>query len=62
MINIQTQVDYWHDNATEDWQVACDLLDQGRVRHSLFFAHLGLEKIAKSSSLPTHSGFGAATA
>jgi len=48
MLDIQKQIDYWHKSAVEDWQVAQDLLNEGRVRHSLFFAHLSLEKLLKA--------------
>ena len=36
------------DGATEDWQVALELGDLSRNRHSLFFAHLALEKTLKA--------------
>lgn len=34
--------------SVEDWAVACDLVEQGRIRHGLFFAHLALEKCLKA--------------
>ncbi len=34
--------------AEEDWAVARELLDGGRVRHSPFLAHLALEKALKA--------------
>ena len=48
MINIQKQIEYWHQGSQEDWAVAQELVDRGRVRHGLFFAHLALEKILKA--------------
>jgi HEPN domain-containing protein len=48
MIDIEKQVVYWRDGAVEDWEVAQDLIKQGRVRHGLFFAHLTLEKALKA--------------
>lgn len=48
MINIQKQVQRWRNGATEDWQVALELADLGRTRHSLFFAHLAIEKTLKA--------------
>ena len=48
VIDIQKQVQHWRNGATEDWQVALELLNLGRTRHSLFFAHLALEKIFKA--------------
>ncbi|MEJ5310816.1 MAG: HEPN domain-containing protein [Anaerolineae bacterium] len=48
MLDIQKQIAYWQNSAVEDWQVAQDLLEQHKVRHSLFFAHLSLEKLLKA--------------
>lgn len=48
MIDIEKQVTYWRDGAAEDWEVAQDLVKNGRVRHGLFFAHLALEKVLKA--------------
>ena len=48
MIDIAQQVAYWRDGAREDWDVAQDLIAQGRVRHAMFFAHLALEKVLKA--------------
>ena len=48
MVNIENQIAYWRDGAREDWAVAKDLVDRGRVRHGLFFAHLALEKALKA--------------
>lgn len=48
MIDIQKQIAYWRDGAKEDWAVAKELVDRGRIRHGLFFAHLALEKALKA--------------
>jgi len=48
VIDIQKQIHHWRNGATEDWQVALELADLGRTRHSLFFAHLALEKTLKA--------------
>jgi HEPN domain-containing protein len=48
MIDITKQVAFWREGALEDWVVARELLDRGRTRHGLFFAHLALEKILKA--------------
>jgi HEPN domain-containing protein len=48
MIDVEKQIRYWQTGASEDWQVAVDLINLGRTRHSLFFAHLALEKTLKA--------------
>jgi len=48
MINVEKQIAYWRDGAVEDWEIAQELLASKRVRHSLFFAHLTLEKLLKA--------------
>jgi HEPN domain-containing protein len=48
MISIQKQIAYWTNSAEEDWEVAQELVNNGRVRHGLFFAHLALEKMLKA--------------
>ena len=48
MIDIDKQIKHWCAGAAEDWAVACDLVEQGRVRRGLFFAHLALEKTLKA--------------
>jgi HEPN domain-containing protein len=48
MIDVPKQIAYWRDSAQEDWAVARELVDRGRNRHGLFFAHLALEKILKA--------------
>jgi len=32
MIDIQKQVAYWRDSAVEDWQVATELINAGRLQ------------------------------
>ncbi len=49
MINIRKQINYWIEGAAEDWQVAQELANLGRTCHSLFFAHLALEKTLKAN-------------
>lgn len=48
MIDVEKQVAYWRNSAREDWEVAQELVENGRVRHGLFFAHLALEKALKA--------------
>jgi HEPN domain-containing protein len=48
MIDVEKQIVYWRNGAEEDWAVARELVDLGRSRHGLFFAHLALEKILKA--------------
>ena len=48
MVDIEKQIAYWHNSAVEDWSVAGELINSGRTRHGLFFAHLALEKLLKA--------------
>lgn len=48
MVDIDHQVTHWRDGAREEWQVAEELLERGRIRHALFFTHLAVEKALKS--------------
>jgi HEPN domain-containing protein len=48
MVDIAQQIAHWRDGAREEWQVSGELLEKGRVRHALFFAHLALEKALKA--------------
>jgi len=48
MVDVDKQVDYWRQGANEDWDVAAKLVEDGKVRHGLFFAHLALEKALKA--------------
>ena len=48
MVDISKQIEYWNRSAQEDWQVAQQLVESGKIRHGLFFAHLALEKVLKA--------------
>ncbi len=48
MINIDTQIRHWREGSEEEWDVACELIANKRIRHGLFWAHLALEKILKA--------------
>ena len=47
-MDINGQIAYWRNSSSEDWQVAQELIENGRVRHGLFFIHLAMEKILKA--------------
>jgi len=48
MVDISQQIAYWRTGAGEDWEAARQLVDSGKTRHGLFFAHLALEKLLKA--------------
>jgi len=48
MVDISQQIAYWRNGAAEDWEVARQLVDNSKIRHGLFFAHLALEKLLKA--------------
>jgi HEPN domain-containing protein len=48
MVDISQIVVYWRNGAAEDWEVANQLVDGGKTRHGMFFAHLALEKMLKA--------------
>jgi HEPN domain-containing protein len=48
MVDISEQISYWRNSAREDFEVAKQLVDSGKNRHGLFFAHLALEKTLKA--------------
>lgn len=48
MVDISQQIVYWRNGAAEDWEVANQLVDGGKIRHGMFFAHLALEKLLKA--------------
>jgi HEPN domain-containing protein len=48
MVDIAQQIAHWRDGAREEWQVAAELLEKGRIRHALFFTHLAIEKALKA--------------
>ncbi|HNS22245.1 MAG TPA: HEPN domain-containing protein [Sedimentisphaerales bacterium] len=47
MMDVEKQIEYWRQGSTEDWEVAVQLVKDGKYRHGLFFAHLALEKMLK---------------
>lgn len=47
-MNVEKQVAHWLNSAKEDWEVANQLMQSGKVRHGLFFVHLTLEKVLKA--------------
>jgi len=48
MIDVNKQITHWRKGSDEDWEVAAVLVEQRRIRHGLFFAHLALEKMLKA--------------
>jgi HEPN domain-containing protein len=48
MVDIDKQIQYWRNGADEDWAVAQELFNSGKIRHGLFIAHLALEKSLKA--------------
>ena len=48
MVDVERQVQYWRSSAAEDWSVAEHLVERGKSRHGLFFAHLAVEKLLKA--------------
>ncbi|WP_027389565.1 HEPN domain-containing protein [Chrysiogenes arsenatis] len=55
MVDLKKHITHWHTGAFEDLEVACSLMEQGKIRHSLFFAHLALEKMLKAHYCRTQS-------
>jgi HEPN domain-containing protein len=55
MVDIDKITAYWREGAEEDMQVARELVESGRIRHGLFFAHLALEKALKAN-IVRHTG------
>jgi len=47
-MDMEKQVAYWHGGSEEDLAAAESLLEKGHLRHSLFFAHLAIEKMLKA--------------
>jgi HEPN domain-containing protein len=47
-MDIQKQIEYWRKSSEEDFAAAQSLLEKGHFRHSLFFAHLSIEKMLKA--------------
>ncbi len=48
MIDINKQISFWRQGASEDFEVARELILNKRARHGLFFLHLSLEKLIKA--------------
>jgi len=48
MLDTVKQVAYWRDGAVDDWESAEVLVEKGKIRQGLFFAHLSLEKALKA--------------
>ena len=48
MVDISEQIRYWKTGAQEDWEAAGVLVESGKIRQGLFFAHLALEKLLKA--------------
>jgi len=47
MVDIAKHADFWKKGALEDWDISDQLLQNGKIRHALFFTHLALEKLLK---------------
>ena len=47
-LNVQKQIQYWRQGASEDLNTARLLLANGKNKEALFFAHLTLEKALKA--------------
>jgi HEPN domain-containing protein len=52
-MNIEKQITFWRSGAEEDFEVAKELVEKGRTRHGLFFAHLAVEKLLKAHVVKT---------
>ena len=48
MVNVDKQIGYWRDGAEDDFSVALQLIESGRIRQGLFFVHITIEKILKA--------------
>ncbi len=46
-MDVRKHIDYWRTSSDEDFAAAESLLEKGHLRHSLFFAHLAVEKMLK---------------
>jgi HEPN domain-containing protein len=47
-MDVEKQIGYWMTSSDEDFAAAQSLLEKGHLRHSLFFAHLAIEKVLKA--------------
>ncbi len=48
MLDIKKQIEFWSKGSEEDWKVGIHLIEEGSIRHGLFFIHLSFEKILKA--------------
>jgi len=48
MVDIEKQIAFWKNSAIDDWSVAKQLVNSGKIRHGLFFVHLTIEKLLKA--------------
>lgn len=48
-MDIKKQIDYWRTSSDEDFAAAQCLFEKGHLRHSLFLAHLAVEKAIKAN-------------
>jgi HEPN domain-containing protein len=48
MVDIAEHIAYWQDGAKDDWESAGQLIEGGKIRQGMFFAHLALEKLLKA--------------
>ena len=55
MVNVTEHINYWRNSSDEDFAAAESLLVKGHLRHSLFFAHLAVEKMLKAH-VTRHTG------
>lgn len=54
-MNAQDIVAHWRRGSTEDIEAAAVLMERGKQRHGMFFAHLALEKALKAH-VARHTG------
>jgi HEPN domain-containing protein len=54
MMTKEEHINHWLNTARYDWEGTEEAFDTGRYVHCLFWAHLVLEKLAKSHWIKTH--------
>jgi HEPN domain-containing protein len=47
-MDVRSHIDYWRTSSDEDFAAAESLLEKCHLRHSLFLAHLSVEKMLKA--------------
>ncbi len=57
MVDIAKHADFWKKGALEDWDISDQLLQNGKIRHALFFTHLALEKLLIGIVLPKNKKY-----